>query len=195
VASAGAVSAPSGTACTTAPVGASNALASGGPVSVDQLPLVTSASAASERTGSEHGTSAEHSQARATPPASSSATGHASTSRKGPGRVPVAEDSASIRRGDAPNATASGTGPTPIDRRALAQAVGRATAAAASCAEGPQKGRVALIFSPSGNVQGVTLEQSFGEPGINSCVLRAMGRARVRAFVGEAVTVHKTVSW
>jgi hypothetical protein len=26
-------------------------------------------------------------------------------------------------------------------------------------------------------------------------VLRAMGRARVRPFIGEPVTVHKTLSW
>jgi hypothetical protein len=44
-------------------------------------------------------------------------------------------------------------------------------------------------------VQAAQLEQGFDEPGMNSCVLRAMGRARVRPFMGEAVTVHKTLSW
>ncbi|HWA77393.1 MAG TPA: hypothetical protein VG937_33890 [Polyangiaceae bacterium] len=203
---AGSVSAPIGSACASPSSNtvAGSALGGGtvatqgtdrsGPVSVDQLPLVTRAST-SERGASEHSASTDH--ARATLAANGNGAGRATASRKGSGRVLLAEDSAaSPRRVDAAIAAAAGaTSSGPIDRRALAQAVGRATGAAASCADGPQKGRVALTFSPSGSVQGVTLEQSFGEPGINSCVLRAMGRARVRAFEGEAVTVHKTVAW
>jgi outer membrane biosynthesis protein TonB len=104
------------------------------------------------------------------------------------------EEATPARRSE-PSANAATATPGPVDRRALGQAVARAAGAASSCAQGPEKGRVALTFSPSGSVQSAQLEQSFGEPGINSCVLRAMGRARVRPFVGEAVTVHKTLRW
>lgn len=144
-----------------------------GPVSIDQLPLAASGPTAGER--------------------SASSAPRAANSRKGSARVAPA-DAAPNRRAEPANATTPTT-PGPIDRRALVQAVGRAAGAAASCADGPEKGRVALTFSPSGSVQAANLEQSFGDPGINSCVLRAMGRARVRAFVGEPVTVHKTLAW
>lgn len=152
------------------------------PVSVEQLPL---ASAASERA------SAEHAHARSAAPAQSAS--RSASTRKSAGRAALAEEATPARRAE--SSASPPTTPGAIDRRALAQAVARAASAASSCGDGPEKGRVALTFSPSGSVQSAQLEQPFGEPGINSCVLRAMGRARVRPFTGEAVTVHKTVSW
>jgi hypothetical protein len=155
------------------------------PLSVDQLPLAGSPAAA-----------------RAAEPESS----EVSTGRRGRGHraapaprraaaAALAEDAAPAKHVDSAVAPAELASSGPPDRRAISQAVSRAASAATSCADGPQSGRVTLIFAPSGNVQSVQLVQGFGESSINSCVLRAMGRAHVRSFSGEAVTVQKTISW
>lgn len=170
-----AAAAPAETAA--APLGAQ-------PVSVDQLPLAGSPAAA-----------------RATEPESSEASsgrrarGHraAAAPRKSAAAAPTEE--AAPRHVDSAVAPAELASSGPPDRKAISQAVSRAASAATSCADGPQSGRVTLIFAPSGNVQSVQLVQGFGESSINSCVLRAMGRAHVRSFSGDVVTVQKTISW
>lgn len=88
--------------------------------------------------------------------------------------------------------------PTPTkgpDRAAIAKAVGRAAAAAKACDSGPRNGRAAITFAPSGNVASVQLVESFGDNAVNGCVLRALGRAHVPAFVGGPVEVRKGISW
>lgn len=183
-------SAAAGAECPAPSAGPTNLVSLGfgsgrsGPVSVDELPLAgtgkateRSSSASSERT------------ARSLLAATGATASRTASGRKNAGRGMSTEEAAQARRAEAPATTG------PLDRGALAQAVGRAAGAASSCAPSPEKGRVALTFSPAGSVQAARLEQSFGDPGINSCVLRAMGRARVRPFIGEPVTVHKTLRW
>lgn len=162
-------------------VGARSGSAAATPVSVDQLPLMGASKRAS--------TAGSESQA-SEPTRALASTASGARSRRS-ARVVLAEEP---RRAAGGSATPTGSG-GPLDRKALARAVARAASGATSCGAGPEKGRVSLTFAPSGSVQGVQLIKSFGEPGINSCVLRAMGRARVAAFSGDAVTVHKTLSW
>jgi hypothetical protein len=52
-----------------------------------------------------------------------------------------------------------------------------------------------VTFAPSGNVQSVRLIEPFSDSSVNGCVLRALGRARVPAFTGDAVEVHKSLKW
>ncbi len=88
--------------------------------------------------------------------------------------------------------------PTPTagpDKAAIAKAVNRAAASATSCDAGPQSGRAQITFAPSGNVSGVSLIQPFSDNAINGCVLRALGRATVPPFTGNAVSVRKGLSW
>jgi hypothetical protein len=81
------------------------------------------------------------------------------------------------------------------DLKAISRAVGNAARSATACGEGPQSGRVAITFSPSGAVRSVQMEEPFAERDVGACVLRAMGRAKVSAFTGDPVTVRKAVSW
>jgi hypothetical protein len=85
--------------------------------------------------------------------------------------------------------------PAQPSRAALSQAVDRAASAATACDSGPQDGKVAVTFSPSGGVQSVSLIKGFGDTAVNGCVLRAFGRAKVSAFSGEAVQVRKSIAW
>lgn len=80
-------------------------------------------------------------------------------------------------------------------RAAVTEAVQRASFAARSCESGPQSGKVAVTFSPTGAVSSVNLVKGFDDAGVNGCVLRAFGRVRVSAFEGDPITVRKTVSW
>ena len=61
--------------------------------------------------------------------------------------------------------------------------------------DSPQSGKVAITFSPSGAVRSVQMESPFAERDVGSCVLRAMGRAKVSAFEGDPVVVKKSVTW
>ena len=81
------------------------------------------------------------------------------------------------------------------DKAIIAKAVARAASAATSCDSGPQSGRALITFSPSGNVQSVSLVESFGDQAVNGCVLRALGRAHVPPFAGGPVEVRKGLSW
>ncbi|HEX6271605.1 MAG TPA: hypothetical protein VFZ53_01125 [Polyangiaceae bacterium] len=85
--------------------------------------------------------------------------------------------------------------PEAPSRAAVTQAVERAASAATACDSGPNDGKVAVTFSPSGAVQSVSLVKGFGDASINGCVLRAFGRARVPAFSGEPVVVRKSLAW
>jgi hypothetical protein len=168
-------SAAQGSAECPAPSTAASMLTAVAPLSVEQLPL---------QGATRHSSRPERS-------AGATASTPASTSSRRNGKVAQVEEPTSARRGSSSGAAPAG----PLDRKAVASAVARAAGAASSCGGGPEKGRVSITFAPSGSVQAVKLVQSFGEPGINSCVLRAMGRARVAAFSGDAVTVYKTLSW
>lgn len=83
----------------------------------------------------------------------------------------------------------------PPDRAAIGRAVATAGNAAMGCGSGPESGRAAVTFAPSGNVQSVRLIEAFSDSSVNGCVLRALGRARVPAFTGDAVEVHKSLKW
>ena len=83
----------------------------------------------------------------------------------------------------------------PPDRAAIGRAVATAGNAAMGCGSGPESGRAAVTFAPSGNVQSVRLIEPFSDSSVNGCVLRALGRARVPAFTGDAVEVHKSLKW
>jgi hypothetical protein len=85
--------------------------------------------------------------------------------------------------------------PVAPSRDAVSQAVGRAASAAATCDSGPNDGKVAVTFAPSGAVQSVSLVKGFGDASVNGCVLRAFGRARVPAFSGEPVVARKSLAW
>jgi hypothetical protein len=85
--------------------------------------------------------------------------------------------------------------PGPPDRAAIGRAVATAGNAATGCGSGPESGRAAVTFAPSGNVQSVRLIEPFSDSSVNGCVLRALGRARVPAFTGDAVEVHKSLKW
>lgn len=87
------------------------------------------------------------------------------------------------------------TPPGPPDRAAIGRAVATAGNAATGCGAGPESGRAAVTFAPSGNVQSVRLIEAFSDSSVNGCVLRALGRARVPAFTGDAVEVHKSLKW
>lgn len=151
------------------------------PVSIEQLPLASATTASATETESAE--------------ANTSATSRRWRGRRASARRSSPAHEAAHQHIDSAVAPAELAANNPPDRQAMAQAVGRAAGAAASCAGGPQNGRVALTFAPSGNVQSVALVQGFGDAEINSCVLRAMGRAHVKAFSGEVITVQKTLSW
>jgi hypothetical protein len=85
--------------------------------------------------------------------------------------------------------------PGPPDRNAIARAMTISAGAARSCGAGPENGTVMVTFSPSGNAQSIQLLKPFSGRDVNACVLRAMSRARVPAFVGEPVAVRKSLRW
>jgi hypothetical protein len=83
----------------------------------------------------------------------------------------------------------------PADRDAVAKAVAQAAVAARSCGTSPETGQVMVKFAPSGSAQSIQLLKPFSNRDVNACVLRAMSRARVAPFLGEAVSVRKSVRW
>ncbi|MGC4094003.1 MAG: hypothetical protein QM756_40060 [Polyangiaceae bacterium] len=149
------------------------------PVSIDELPLVSDAkTASSSRSESHNGSSSRSSSS------TSSSSSNSKSSRSKSSKVVLAEEGRRSTPSDGPP-----------DRASMNKALSLASASASTCADGPEKGRVQVTFSPSGGVQGVRLVQSFGDASINSCVLRAMGRAHVTPFTGDAITVTKTLAW
>ncbi|MEI9936492.1 MAG: hypothetical protein WDO69_04635 [Pseudomonadota bacterium] len=85
--------------------------------------------------------------------------------------------------------------PGPADRAELARALARAGAAARSCGDGPVHAQIVATFAPSGVPSSVHFGGSAPPASMRSCVLSAVARTRVTAFVGEPVTVSKSLSW
>ena len=160
------------------------------PVPLDQLPLADKGADKARSNGD---------AARSDAAPSARAGGEASASDQKPEPTPAREREGSAR---ASIAAAAGV-PTPAgpsseggaDVKSIAKAVSAAARAATSCGTSPQSGKVALTFSPSGAVRSVQMEEPFAERDVGSCVLRAMGRAKVAAFDGDPVVVKKSVSW
>ena len=157
-------------------------------VSVEELPLASD-------TKPEHATprsrAESHSATRAethSVTARSASTVTSKAARGKTARAAIAEEVAATKKA----APSSDAGP---DRESMAKALSLASASASTCSDGPERGRVAVTFAASGSVQGVRLVQPFSEASVNSCVLRAMGRAHVTPFSGDSVTVTKTLSW
>lgn len=157
-------------------------------VSIEELPLASDTKpehAAVRPRPEAHSTTSRAEAHSATP--RSAAPGTSKAARAKAARAAIAEEAASKKA--APSAEA---GP---DRESMAKALSLASASASTCSDGPERGRVAVTFSASGSVQGVRLIQPFADASVNSCVLRAMGRAHVTPFSGDSVTVTKTLSW
>jgi hypothetical protein len=102
------------------------------------------------------------------------------------------DDDSDAPKAEPPPPPAPTKGP---DKAVIAKAVARAASAATSCDSGPRNGRALITFAPSGNVQSVSLVESFGDQAVNGCVLRALGRAHVPPFAGGPVEVRKGLSW
>jgi hypothetical protein len=146
------------------------------PISIDQLPLAGAAAAAKVEAPASG--SVPQAVAAGTPAARRDlAAGSA------PAAVPEPAEPAQSRPSDGP------------DLKAIAKAVSAAASSASSCGDSPQSGKVAITFSPSGAVRSVQMEAPFAERDVGSCVLRAMGRARVSPFEGDPVVVKKSVAW
>jgi hypothetical protein len=161
--------APSVTAAVTAngTVSAASTSEAGRPVSFDALPMARSVGAA---------------------PASATRT---ASHRSATSRASLAAERESPAAVSRPVAQRAAVSP----RAAVTAAVHRASSASRSCESGPQSGKVEVTFSPTGAVSSVALLKGFDDAGVNGCVLRAFGRARVSAFDGDPITVRKTVSW
>src|SRR6478609_8194067 len=85
--------------------------------------------------------------------------------------------------------------PGPADRAELARALGRAAASARNCGEGPVHAQVVATYAPSGVPSSVHFGSSAPPAAMRSCVLSAVARTRVTPFVGDPVTVSKSLSW
>lgn len=102
----------------------------------------------------------------------------------------------------APRVASRGTHPAPIaaapgpaDRAELARALARAGAAARNCGEGPVHAQIVATYAPSGVPSSVHFGGSSPPASMRSCVLSAVARTRVTPFVGEPVTVSKSLNW
>ncbi len=85
--------------------------------------------------------------------------------------------------------------PGPADRAELARALARAGAAARNCGEGPVHAQIVATYAPSGVPNSVHFGGSSPPAAMRSCVLSAVARTRVTPFVGEPVTVSKSLNW
>ena len=114
----------------------------------------------------------------------------AEVERPAPAAAPAAASRA-ITRASRPAPAAPG----PADRAELARALSRAGASARNCGEGPVKAQIVATFAPSGVPSSVHFGASAPPAGMRSCVLSAVARTRVTPFVGDPVTVSKSLSW
>jgi ferric-dicitrate binding protein FerR (iron transport regulator) len=102
--------------------------------------------------------------------------------------------------GAAPPARADANAPPPavapgFDRGAAMAALARAAAAASVCGGSPaDSGRAGatITFAPSGAAEVVVVDGSSLSPGASACVERAFRAARVPAFAGPSVRVHRS---
>jgi hypothetical protein len=85
--------------------------------------------------------------------------------------------------------------PGPADRAELSRALGRAAAAARNCGDGPVQAQIVATYAPSGVPSSVHFGASAPPASMRSCVLSAVARTRVTPFVGEPVTVSKSLNW
>lgn len=85
--------------------------------------------------------------------------------------------------------------PGPADRAELARALARAAASARNCGDGPVHAQVVATYAPSGVPSSVHFGSSSPPASMRSCVLSAVARTRVTPFVGDPVTVSKSLSW
>jgi hypothetical protein len=92
-------------------------------------------------------------------------------------------------------APAAPVAPGPADRAELARALARAGASARNCGEGPVHAQIVATYAPSGVPSSVHFGASAPPAAMRSCVLSAVARTRVTPFVGEPVTVSKSLSW
>ena len=92
-------------------------------------------------------------------------------------------------------APAVAAAPGPADRAELARALARAAAAARNCGDGPVQAQIVATFAPSGVPSSVHFGSSAPPASLRSCVLSAVARTRVTPFVGDPVTVSKSLSW
>jgi len=95
----------------------------------------------------------------------------------------------------APAAAPISAGPGPVDRAELARALARAGAAARNCGEGPVQAQIVATYAPSGVPSSVHFGGSSPPAAMRSCVLSAVARTRVTPFLGDPVTVSKSLSW
>ncbi|MEI9951788.1 MAG: hypothetical protein WDO74_23110 [Pseudomonadota bacterium] len=105
------------------------------------------------------------------------------------------------RAAPAPRPAARAARPTPAavagpaDRGELARALARAGASARNCGDGPVHAQIVATYAPSGVPSSVHFGASAPPASMRSCVLSAVARTRVTPFVGEPVTVSKSLSW
>jgi hypothetical protein len=95
----------------------------------------------------------------------------------------------------APTPAPVSAGPGPVDRAELARALARAGAAARNCGEGPVQVQIVATYAPSGVPSSVHFGGSSPPAAMRSCVLSAVARTRVTPFLGDPVTVSKSLSW
>lgn len=161
-------------------------------VSVDELPLLMKGAQAPAATITATSAGGASTKRAALVPASAEKAG----TRGGQSHKKAASPEARVpsRRAAAAPVVVPST-PGPPDRAAIAGAVNRASGAARSCGSGPENGQLVVTFAPSGSAQSIQLLKPFSNRDTNACVLRAMSRARVPAFIGEPVSVRKSLRW
>jgi hypothetical protein len=113
---------------------------------------------------------------------------------RGAARVSRAASAPAPVRAAAPGPVAAAA-PGPADRAELARALARAAASARNCGEGPVQAQIVATYAPSGVPSSVHFGAASPPAGMRSCVLSAVARTRVTPFVGEPVTVSKSLSW
>ena len=142
----------------------------------------------------EHGGAARIEYERPTPTPRAERVERAEVERTGGGRsasrAAVAAPAPAPAR-PAPVAAAPG----PADRAELSRALSRAAASARNCGEGPVKAQVVATYAPSGVPTSVHFGSSAPPAAMRSCVLSAVARTHVTPFVGDPVTVSKSLSW
>lgn len=140
----------------------------------------------------EHGATARADYERPAPAPRAERVERAEVERTGGGRSASRAASAAVAPArPAPVAAAPG----PADRAELSRALSRAAASARNCGEGPVHAQVVATYAPSGVPSSVHFGGSAPPAGMRSCVLSAVARTRVTPFVGDPVTVSKSLSW
>jgi hypothetical protein len=110
--------------------------------------------------------------------------------------LPVERRGALQNLGGPGSASASfASSPGGVNRAQLVHALSRAAQSAQSCGPGPVHAQVVATFGPSGVARGIHFGAAAPPRPLRSCVLNAVARIRVPAFVGEPVTVSKTLAW